>query len=57
MEDGVPNGVEDFAVGWLRDDGSQWGRPVDVITGPEGSLFVSDDGKGRIYRIFYRSLD
>jgi len=57
MEDGVPNGVEDFAVGWLRDDGSQWGRPVDVITGPEGSLFVSDDGKGRIYRIFYRSLE
>ncbi len=53
LDDGVPTGVEDFAVGWLRDDGSQWGRPVDVITGPADSLFVSDDGEGRIYRIFY----
>lgn len=55
LEDGVPNGVKDFAVGWLRDDGSNWGRPVDVVTGPDGSLFVSDDGEGRIYRIFYAS--
>jgi glucose/arabinose dehydrogenase len=44
--------VEDFATGWLV-DGSSWGRPVDVLTGPDGSLFVSDDGGGRIYRIFY----
>lgn len=53
LDDGAPGQVEDFAVGWLRDDGSEWGRPVDVITGSEGSLFVSDDGEGRIYRIFY----
>jgi glucose/arabinose dehydrogenase len=52
MEGGVPGAVEDFAVGWLRDDGSSWGRPVDVLTGPDGSLYVSDDGGGRIYRIF-----
>jgi glucose/arabinose dehydrogenase len=45
--------VEDFASGWLREDGSQWGRPVDVITGPDGSLYISDDGRGRIYRVFY----
>ncbi len=44
--------VEDFATGWLM-GGSSWGRPVDVLTGPDGSLFVSDDGGGRIYRIFY----
>jgi glucose/arabinose dehydrogenase len=44
--------VEDFAVGWLA-DGSSWGRPVDIITGPDGSLFVSDDSGGRIYRIFF----
>jgi glucose/arabinose dehydrogenase len=53
MEGGRPGPVEDFAAGWLREDGSQWGRPVDVLTGPEGSLFVSDDGGGTIYRIFY----
>ena len=45
--------VEDFAVGWLRADRSNWGRPVDVLTGSDGSLFVSDDGGGTVYRIFY----
>jgi glucose/arabinose dehydrogenase len=49
----APDSVEDFAVGWLRENGSNWGRPVDVLTGSDGSLFVSDDGEGRIYRIFY----
>jgi glucose/arabinose dehydrogenase len=44
--------VEDFASGWLEDRVS-WGRPVDVLTGPDGSLFVSDDAGGRIYRISY----
>jgi glucose/arabinose dehydrogenase len=53
IADGTPGPVQDFAVGWLRDNGSNWGRPVDVITGRDGSLFVSDDGGGHIYRIFY----
>jgi len=44
--------VEDFAVGWLE-NGSSWGRPVDVLTAPDGSLLVSDDAGGRIYRIYY----
>jgi len=50
---GTPGAVQDFAVGWLPENGQQWGRPVDVITGSDGSLFVSDDGGGMIYRIFY----
>lgn len=45
--------VVDFAVGWLV-SGSSWGRPVDVITAPDGSLLISDDAGGRIYRISYR---
>lgn len=53
MQGSAPGAVEDFAVGWLRADGSQWGRPVDVLTGADGSLYVSDDGEGRIYRIYY----
>ena len=54
MRDGAdPGPVQDFATGWLRADGSNWGRPVDVLTAPDGSLFVSDDGGGFIYRIFY----
>jgi len=53
MEIGKPGPVQDFAVGWLSEGGSSWGRPVDVITGSDGSLFVSDDAGGIIYRIFY----
>lgn len=52
-ESGEAGPVYDFAVGWLRADGSRWGRPVDVLTGPDGSLFVSDDEGGVIYRVFY----
>jgi len=45
--------LKDFAAGWLREDGSKWGRPVDVLTGPDGSLLISDDGEGFVYRVFY----
>jgi glucose/arabinose dehydrogenase len=53
IEGGVPGEVRDFAAGWLRSDGSEWGRPVDVVTAGDGSLMISDDGEGRIYRVFY----
>ncbi|HWP35833.1 MAG TPA: sorbosone dehydrogenase family protein [Thermodesulfobacteriota bacterium] len=43
---------EPFAEGWLR-DGKFWGRPVDVEVMPDGSLLVSDDYAGAIYRITY----
>ena len=42
-----------FAEGWLQ-DGRAWGRPADVSVGPDGSLFVSDDVAGVVYRIRYR---
>jgi glucose/arabinose dehydrogenase len=45
--------VEDFATGWLA-DGRVSGRPVDVLAGRDGALYVSDQGAGRIYRITYR---
>ncbi len=45
--------VKEFAVGWLREDGSHWGRPVDLVNAPDGSLFLSEDGQGTIYRIYY----
>jgi glucose/arabinose dehydrogenase len=53
MVDGELGSVEEFAAGWLREDGSRWGRPVDVLTAPDGSLLISDDGEGFIYRVFY----
>jgi glucose/arabinose dehydrogenase len=37
--------------GFQNADGSRWGRPVDVVPGPDGALYVSDDNAGAIYRI------
>jgi len=43
-----------FASGWLQSNGQAWGRPVDVFELPDGSLLVSDDKAGAVYRISYR---
>jgi glucose/arabinose dehydrogenase len=45
--------VEEFATGWQLgvSADTRWGRPVDVAVGPDGSLYVSDDGNGAIYRL------
>jgi glucose/arabinose dehydrogenase len=47
--------VEDFVTGWLTDEikGDHWGRPVDVLVAPDGSLYVTDDAGMGIYRITY----
>lgn len=42
--------VEDFATGW-RAGNRVWGRPVDVLVGRDGALYVSDDHAGRVLRI------
>lgn len=42
-----------FAEGWLPANGQAWGRPVDIQQMPDGSLLVSDDTAGAIYRIWY----
>lgn len=41
-----------FAEGWLTDE-KAWGRPVDVLQLPDGSLLVSDDFGDAVYRITY----
>jgi glucose/arabinose dehydrogenase len=43
---------EAFAEGWLQGE-LAWGRPVDVEVLPDGSLAVSDDAAGVVYRIHY----
>jgi glucose/arabinose dehydrogenase len=45
--------VLDFATGWRLRDGSVPGRPAGLIVAPDGSLLVSDDKAGLIYRIWY----
>jgi glucose/arabinose dehydrogenase len=46
-------GVDDFIVGWQRPDGSRWGRPVGLLVLPDGSLLVSDDMGGKLWRVRY----
>lgn len=53
LRDGQPPVVEDFATGWLEGT-SAWGRPVDLVVGRDGALYLSDQGAGRIYRITHR---
>lgn len=49
--DGTAQRSVPFAEGWLAPDGSYRGRPVDVAEWVDGSLLVSDDLLGVVYRI------
>ena len=44
---------EDFLTGFVIDDEKVWGRPVGVTVAADGSLLVSDDGSGSIWRVSY----
>lgn len=54
-----PDGSADksvpFAEGWLTDNGEYLGRPVDVAQLQDGSILVSDDFAGALYRISYEA--
>jgi glucose/arabinose dehydrogenase len=51
--DGTADKTEVFAEGWLDDSGLYRGRPVDVAPMKDGSLLISDDFAGAIYRVSY----
>jgi glucose/arabinose dehydrogenase len=42
---------EDFITGWQGDTGSRWGRPVDFAVLRDGSVLVSDDNGGTVFRV------
>ena len=52
-EDGTAGEQEEFAAGWLTPDGEYIGRPVALTQLRDGSLLVSDDFAGALYRISY----
>jgi glucose/arabinose dehydrogenase len=52
IENGRPARYHDFITGWLVGQ-NEWGRPVDVIAAPDGSLFVTDDSANAVYRVTY----
>ena len=51
VRDGRPMSYEDFITGWQGPNGRRWGRPVDVMVHKDGSLLISDDAAGAIYRV------
>jgi glucose/arabinose dehydrogenase len=54
MRNGEPTGeYVDFLVGFVTADGRAWGRPASVTQAKDGSLLLSEDGSGVIYRISY----
>ncbi len=53
VDPNIPNSFQVFAEGWLDKDGDVSGRPVDVQELKDGSLLVSDDLSGAIYRVYY----
>jgi glucose/arabinose dehydrogenase len=54
MKDGKATGeYEDFLVGFVTPDGDVWGRPVGVAVAKDGSLMVTDDGSGTVWRVAF----
>lgn len=54
-EKGEPAGVEDFITGWIKPGetkkGVRMGRPVGIVFSSDGSMYLSDDEAGVIYRV------
>ncbi|MBI4433664.1 PQQ-dependent sugar dehydrogenase [Candidatus Uhrbacteria bacterium] len=46
-------GIEDFMTGWRISKQRALGRPVDLLPQPDGTLFISDDHAGVLYRVTY----
>jgi glucose/arabinose dehydrogenase len=50
-------GAQDFITGWLAPDetrhGRWMGRPVGIVFGDDGTMYLSDDAAGVVYRITY----
>ena len=52
---GKPTGeYEDFMTGFVVSDTKVWGRPVGVAVANDGSLFVTEDGNGTVWRVTYQ---
>jgi glucose/arabinose dehydrogenase len=53
LKDGKAVSYKPFLDGFCKDDGDVSGRPVDLNIMPDGSMLISDDYSGSIYRITY----
>jgi glucose/arabinose dehydrogenase len=54
-KEGEAGEKEDFITGWIHPGethkGVWMGRPVDIVVGPDGAMYISDDAAGVIYRV------
>lgn len=51
FKDGKPTGeYQDFMTGFVLSDQRVWGRPVGIALAKDGTLLVSEDGNGTIWR-------
>ncbi|MCA9800907.1 MAG: hypothetical protein KC777_02920, partial [Cyanobacteria bacterium HKST-UBA02] len=60
VKGGKATRYEGFMDGFLKkgENGDEpWGRPVDLCLMPDGSLLVSDDYAGAVYRVRYEGLN
>lgn len=53
IQGGTADNYQEFISGWLDESGDALGRPVDLAELPNGSLLISDDFAGAIYRVTY----
>ena len=56
FRNGHPSGgYDDFVAGWMLDETNRhvWGRPACLLVLGDGSLLISDDGAGKIWRVTY----
>jgi glucose/arabinose dehydrogenase len=51
FEEGEPVAARDLVTGWQDAAFERWGRPAGVVVAPDGSLIVSDDENGLLYRV------
>jgi glucose/arabinose dehydrogenase len=57
-ENGQPTRIEDFVTGFLIEDGrAQFARLCGVAVAGDGSLLISDDSNGVIYRVSHRKTE
>jgi glucose/arabinose dehydrogenase len=55
-DEGKPTGeYQDFMTGFVLSQDDVWGRPVGVTVAEDGSLYVTEDGAGTIWRVTYQS--
>lgn len=53
--EGNPISYKPFITGWLQGEEDVRGRPVSIFELPDGSILISDDHSGKIYRVSYNA--